>query len=160
MRWLHQLPLHSEFKCLTLRVDSTPGPQKVPLGAAARGWSTGQRPVHLNQCPDHLCFSRAGAKLGLTRNTQSTQDSEVREDQFSLTRRTSHWGWVCLHQGLPKWLSGKESACQFRRHEFDPWVGTIPWSRKWQLFSILTWEIPWTEQPGRLHPWGRRVGHD
>ena len=28
--------------------------------------------------------------------------------------------------------------------------------------SILAWEIPWTEDPGRLHsPWGRkRVGHD
>ena len=28
--------------------------------------------------------------------------------------------------GLPWWLSGKKSACQFRRHEFDPWLGKIP----------------------------------
>ena len=31
--------------------------------------------------------------------------------------------------------SGKEPACQFRRHKrhrLDPWVGKIPWSRKWQ----------------------------
>ena len=27
---------------------------------------------------------------------------------------------------LPWWLSGKESACQCRRHEFDPWSGKIP----------------------------------
>ena len=26
-------------------------------------------------------------------------------------------------QGLPWWLSGKEPACQCRRHEFDSWVG-------------------------------------
>ena len=26
--------------------------------------------------------------------------------------------------------------------------------------SILAWEMPWTEEPGRVHPWGRRVGHD
>ena len=27
--------------------------------------------------------------------------------------------------------------------------------------SILAWEIPWTEEPGGLHPWGhRRVKHD
>ena len=27
--------------------------------------------------------------------------------------------------------------------------------------SILAWEILWTEEPGGLHPWGRkRVGHD
>ena len=31
--------------------------------------------------------------------------------------------------------SGKESSCQCRRHKrhgFDPWVGMIPWRRKWQ----------------------------
>ena len=27
--------------------------------------------------------------------------------------------------GLPRWLSGKESACK-------PWVGKMPWRRKWQ----------------------------
>ena len=26
--------------------------------------------------------------------------------------------------------------------------------------SILAWRIPWTEQPGGLHPWVRRVRHD
>ena len=36
---------------------------------------------------------------------------------------------------LPRWRSGKESACQCRRGErceFDPWIGKIPWSREWQ----------------------------
>ena len=27
---------------------------------------------------------------------------------------------------LPWWLSGKEPACQCRRHGFDPWVGKTP----------------------------------
>ena len=28
-------------------------------------------------------------------------------------------------------------------------------------FSILAWEIPWTEEPGGLQPMGsQRVGHD
>jgi len=26
--------------------------------------------------------------------------------------------------------------------------------------SILAWRIPWTEEPGRLCPWGQRVRHD
>jgi len=30
------------------------------------------------------------------------------------------------------WLSGKEFACQCRRGGFNPWVGKIPWRRKWQ----------------------------
>ena len=36
---------------------------------------------------------------------------------------------------LPWWLSGKESTCQrrrWRRHGFYPWIGKIPWRRKWQ----------------------------
>ena len=36
--------------------------------------------------------------------------------------------------GFPGGTSGKESACQCRRprrHRFAPWVGRIPWNRKW-----------------------------
>ena len=32
---------------------------------------------------------------------------------------------------LPRWLSGKESACQCRRPRFNPWVEKIAWRRKW-----------------------------
>ena len=31
-----------------------------------------------------------------------------------------------------RWLSSKEFICQCRRHGFSPWVGKIPWRRKWQ----------------------------
>ena len=43
--------------------------------------------------------------------------------------------------GLPRCLSGKESACQCRRCRrcvFDPWVRKIPWSRKWQPIPLET----------------------
>ena len=42
--------------------------------------------------------------------------------------------------GFPGGTSSKESACQCRwhkRHRFDTWVGTIPWSRKWQLTPLF-----------------------
>ena len=32
--------------------------------------------------------------------------------------------------GFPWWLSGKESACQRRRHGSDPWSGKIPYAMK------------------------------
>ena len=38
--------------------------------------------------------------------------------------------------GLPWWLSNKESACQRRRFRFDPWDGKIPWRRKWQTTPV------------------------
>ena len=39
---------------------------------------------------------------------------------------------LCDLRGLPRWFSGKESACQCRRCGFDPWVWNISWKRKWQ----------------------------
>ena len=39
--------------------------------------------------------------------------------------------------GLPRWHSSKDSVFQYRRHEFNPWVGKIPWRRKWQPTPIF-----------------------
>ena len=46
-------------------------------------------------------------------------------------------------RGPSRWLSGKESTCQCRRHRFDPWVRKIPCRRKWQAIpAFLPWESP------------------
>ena len=60
--------------------------------------------------------------------------------------------------GLPWWLSGKESTCQW----FNTWVGKIPLEEGMATHSsILAWEIPWTEELGRLKSIrSQRVGHD
>ena len=35
--------------------------------------------------------------------------------------------------------------------KIHPWVGKIPWRRKGLATTgILTWRIPWTEEPGGL----------
>ena len=52
---------------------------------------------------------------------------------------------------LPRWLSGKESTCQCRRHRFDPWVGKIPWRRKWQPTPVFL--------PGESHGQRSLVGY-
>ena len=49
----------------------------------------------------------------------------------------------CNERGLPRWLGGKESPCQCRRHSFDPWVGKIPWKRKSQSIPVFL--------PGKSH---------
>ena len=62
-----------------------------------------------------------------------------------------------LFLGLPRWQSGKEFICQFRRCRFDPWVRKISWNRKWQPTPAFL--------PGKSHgqrslagysPWGRK----
>ena len=58
---------------------------------------------------------------------------------FSVTIR------LCTTPGLPRWLSGKESACQcrrHRRHEFHPWVGMIPWKRNGNPLQYSCLENP------------------
>ena len=55
------------------------------------------------------------------------------------------------HRGITRWLSGKESAFQFRRCNFDPWVGKIPWRRQWQLTPVFF--------PGESHGQRSLVGY-
>ena len=46
-------------------------------------------------------------------------------------------------KGLPGLCSGKESACQCRKckkSRFSPWVGKVPWRRKWQPSPIFCLE--------------------
>ena len=53
-------------------------------------------------------------------------------------RRLLYAEWI--KQGPPRWLSGEESTSQGRRPKtaaFDPWVGKIPWRRKWQPVPVL-----------------------
>ena len=59
-----------------------------------------------------------------------------------------------IAEGLPRWCSGKESACQCRRLQrrgFDAWVRKIPWSRKWQPAPIFL--------PGKDHVQRSLVGY-
>ena len=84
----------------------------------------------------------------------------------------SEWGGYSLvfMSGLltmvafPRWFSGKESTCQCRRPwrlRFVPWVGKIPWRRKWQPTPVFL--------PGESHGqrslagyslWSCRVRYD
>ena len=54
------------------------------------------------------------------------------------TEFESEWVQVCQSE----WggASGKEPACQCRRHKrlgFDPWVGTTPWRRAWRPTPVF-----------------------
>ena len=46
--------------------------------------------------------------------------------------------FVLSNLELPGWLSGKELACQCRRHGFNPWVRRIPWRRTWQPTPVFS----------------------
>ena len=78
----------------------------------------------------------------------------------STSYKLNHWLIslsILFSRELPWWLNGKESTCQCRRWEFDPWIGRIPWRGKWQPTPVFL--------PGKSHgqrslagysPWGRK----
>ena len=56
--------------------------------------------------------------------------------------------------GFPGGASGEAPACpcrRLRRLGFDPWVGKIPWRRKWQPTPVCV--------PGESHGPGSLVGY-
>ena len=55
----------------------------------------------------------------------------------------------------------KESACSAGDPGLIPGLGRFPGEGDATHSSILVWEIPWTEEPGRLQSMGsQRVRHD
>ena len=61
---------------------------------------------------------------------------------------------------LPWWLRGRSVCLQCGRPGFNPWVGKIPWRRKWQPTPVFL--------PGESHgwslvgysPWSRKESSD
>ena len=90
-----------------------------------------------------------------------------------LTFKKKHWGnpsgytgqrcyayLVSMCQVLADTSSGKESACQCRRCKglgFDPWVGKIPWRRKWQPTPVFLPENSHGQRSlAGYGPWGQK----
>ena len=52
-----------------------------------------------------------------------------------------HYIFVQTHGMYPRWYNGKESTYPSRRHKrrrFHPWIGEIPWRRKWQPTPVAS----------------------
>ena len=47
------------------------------------------------------------------------------------------WIFIGRMDAEARWLSGKKSSCQCRWLGFNPWIGKIPWSRKWQFTPVF-----------------------
>ena len=56
--------------------------------------------------------------------------------------------------GFPGGSDGKESACIVGDLGSIPGSGRSPGEGNGNHSSILAWEIPWTEEPGRLQSMG------
>ena len=70
---------------------------------------------------------------------------------------------ICLIFGLPRWLSGKKICLPMQETQVRSLDGEDPLEKEMASYSsilayssIFAWEIPWTEEPGRLQSKGRQ----
>ena len=89
-------------------------------------------------------------------------------------QRCRFWGQIIisikittkqLMLDVPGGTSGKDSACQWRRHKrhsFDPWIGKISWRRAWPPTpGFLPGEFHRQSSLEGYSPWGhKRYGHN
>ena len=120
----------------------------------------GHRAPDMNRCASkQLTFVHPILRLCNLRGVKSwkfwlSMFSMYYRNSLSLNLKKNEWGGIrtlllyllyrnVLSMGLLWWLRGRESTWQSRRHELDPWVGKIPWRRKWQPTPVFL--------PGKFH---------
>ena len=94
----------------------------------------------------------------IVKNLPTMQETWVRSLGRSLGAGNGNPLQYYVLCGLPRWLSGKESACQCRRRRksrFNPCVEKIPWSRKWQPSpAFLPEKFQGQRSLAGYSPWG------
>ena len=73
---------------------------------------------------------------------------------FAHTPHTHVCTCVYIYIGFPGGSLVKNPpplACQCKSHRFNPWLGNIPWKRKWQSTSVFL--------PGKSHGQRSRMGY-
>ena len=82
---------------------------------------------------------------------------EIQNSLYCSIKHSLRGAWCVLSLGLP-WRLRQESIClQCGRPGFDPWVGRIPWRRKWHLTPVfLPGEFCGQRSLAGYSPGGRR----
>ena len=106
----------------------------------------------------HLCVCIDYRESYITSQYKSSALAHIHGENRScpFANSTRLFGLILtkVYSGLPRCHSGKEPACQYRRRKrcrFDPWVGKIPWRRKWQPTPVSL--------SGKSHGQRRLVGY-
>ena len=82
----------------------------------------------------------------------ATVHGDAESDRTEATWHTAH---MHIYMGFLGGGSGKEPACQCRRHKryrLEPWVGRSPGGMQATHSGILAWRISWTQKPVGYSP--------
>ena len=89
--------------------------------------STPERSFSPNLCP----FSHCTIAYKLFISSANKQTTSIYLLLYCLLRN------IDKISDFPNSSSDKESTCQCRRCGFNPWVGKLPWRRKWQTILVF-----------------------
>ena len=137
--------------------------REVPMVDFSRNSLTSVSYISLMPNGQHACiFKISQFSPTYTRALQSPQSFLSMQMVAGTGKFEKLWLKACGLIDQPKMmLSSKESACQCRRPGMDPWVGKIPWKRKWQPTpAFLPGESHGQRSLAGYIPWGSRVRHD
>ena len=116
-------------------------------------------PVYLQCSP--RCYPLFYGMSMLKRMARPWKDSSTHYHFIFLLKLVIPFSYKCNlidAMGLPRWLSGKKSTCQCRRHKicgFNPWASKIPWRRVWQPTPVfLSGEFHGQRSLAGYSPWG------
>ena len=148
----HTAVFNMENRQDMLDSTGTAAPVAAWLGGAFGGEWTHPY-VWLSLLPVHCKLTQHCLRISYTPIQNKTFFKKIRSLHLSPADLWARWfltgGPLQGSLGLPTGPSGKESACQCRRPRFHPWLGKIPWRRKWPTHSsLLAWRIPQTEVTG------------
>jgi len=139
------------FGHLMWRTDSLEKSQRLKAGGEGddRGWDGWM--ASLTRCTWIWVNSRSWWWAGKPGILQPMGSQRV----LDLTERLNNDNKGC--GGLPWWLSGKQSTCQYRRNGFNPWMGKTPWRRAWQPTPVfLHGESHGQRSQVGYSPWGHK----
>ena len=128
------------------------------------------------------CTLSVGMWAGIATMEKSMEVPQKTKNRYHMIQQLSLWVYIwkrkkkmliwkdtCTPQqywGFPGGAGGKEPACQCqgrrrKRHRFNPWVGKIPWRRKWEPIPVfLLGKSHGQRSLAGYSPWGCRVRHD
>ena len=147
-RWCGGKGAH--WPCPNRRAERTGQTQHTEL----RDGKSGSRSK--NSDPEFIAWNLNSGIQNQISESNLNLDSQIPRSRIQIQELRT-WNLKSRSMGLPWWLSGKESACQCRRHRFDPWVRKIPWRRAWQPAPVfLPGESCGQRSLVNYSPWGHK----
>ena len=143
---------------LRVQILSTPGrfpSQQLGIpSASALPW------MFIGLAPSHRSCFRLNACLCTAASEHPVHSSPFHPHISAFFQTPCFICCITFSMGLPRWLSGKESASQRRRHRFNPCVGKIPREENSNSLQYSCLENSKNRGAGQATVHGITKGHD